>query len=326
MKRVLMKALPLLLFLTLALAGCARSAASPEAAASAKPWPTHEPGATPYVHTMSETAPVPEPQEEEVFETMEDLWDSIYERFGHFYSKKDELEMFQELPQNEPYSFVPHSPRDVLNEGEAMRTAKLFAALEGVDARVIAMHQIVDGLDDWGFMTVLTMTPARLFELSEQVDEMYMFEQFYPSVEKRFDIAYWPDGLCKETEELLQGLEVRGCLYFEPETLEALKDVDPGEVLDFALTELTPSGWSEDGQQMLWVLRDRELEGLALYWREGSSAVGSLCVASMSMQQLSVLSDTLPGRYLVRLADETVLNGYDGAVRLTPDGQEVTEP
>ena len=152
------------------------------AAASANPWPTHAPGATPYVHTMSETAPAPEPQEGEVFETMEDLWDSIYERFGHFYSKKDELEMFRELPQNDPYSFVPHSPRDVLDEGEAMRTAKLFAALEGVDARVIAMHQIVDGLDDWGFMTVLTMTPARLFELSEQVDEMYMFEQFYPSV------------------------------------------------------------------------------------------------------------------------------------------------
>ena len=86
------------------------------------------------------------------------------------------------------------------------------------------------------------------------------------------------------------------------------------------------SGWSEDGQQLLWILRGRELEGLTLYWRKGTSAVGGLCVASMSMQQLSVLSDTLPGRYLVRLADETVLNGYDGAIRFTPDGQEVTEP
>ena len=46
----------------------------------------------------------------------------------------------------------------------------------------------------------------------------------------------------------------------------------------------------------------------------------------MTVQQLSVLSDSLPGRYLVHLADETVLNGYDGVVRLTPDGQEVTEP
>ena len=325
MKKVFLRALPLLLLFALALAGCARSAAAP-AAASANPWPTHAPGATPYVHTMSETAPAPETQEGEVFETMEDLWDSIYERFGNFYAKKDELKMFRELPQNEPYSFVPHSPRDVLDEGEAMRTAKLFDAQDGVEARVIAMHSIVDGLDDWGFLTVLTMTPARLFELSEELDENFMFEQFYSSVEKRFDIAYWPDGLCKETEELLQGLEVRGCLYFEPGTLEALNDVDPSEVLDFALKELTPSGWSEDGQQLIWILRGRELEGFALYWRKGTSAGGSLCVASMSMRQLSVLSDTLPGRYLVRLADENVLNGYDGVIRLTPDGQEVTEP
>ena len=322
MKRIVLNAIVLCLLL---LAGCAQSPAA-GGSPSAKPWPTHEPGATPYVHTMSETPPAPETQEGEVFESMEDLWNSIYERFGHFYSKKDELEMFRELPQDVPYSFVPHSPRFVLDEGEAMRMAKLFDAQDGVEARVIAMHSIVDGLDDWGFLTVLTMTPARLFELSEEIEELYSFEQFYPQVEERFDIAYWPDGLCKETEALLQGLEVRGCLYFEPETLEALNDVDPSEVLDFVLKEFTPSGWSEDGQQLIWILRGRELEGLALYWREGTSAIGSLCVASMSMRQLSVLSDALPGRYLVRLADETVLNGYDGAVRLTPDGQEVTEP
>ena len=71
MKRLLFKALPGLFLLALLLAGCARSAAAP-AAASANPWPTHAPGATPYVHTMSETAPAPVPQEGEVFETMED--------------------------------------------------------------------------------------------------------------------------------------------------------------------------------------------------------------------------------------------------------------
>ncbi len=97
------------------------------------------------------------------------------------------------------------------------------------------------------------------------------------------------------------------------------------EVLDFALKELTPSGWSEDGQELIWILRGRELEGLALYWNEGPAG-GSLCAASMTMQQLSALSDTLPGRYLVRLADEALLDDYDGVVRLTPDGQEVTEP
>ncbi len=318
----LTKAIPALLLLLLILVGCARTDAAPP---SARPWPTHAPEATPYVHTMSEAPPAPEPAEGEVFETMEDLWDSIYERFGHFYSRKDELEMFRELPEDEPCSFVPHSPRFVLDEGEAMRMARLFDALDGVEARVIAMHSIVDGLDDWGFLTVISCTPARLFELSESMEENFMIEQFYPSVEERFDIAYWPDGLCKETEQLLQGLEARGCLYFEPETLEALGEMERDEVLDFALKELSPSGWSEDGQELIWILRGRELEGLALYWREGPAG-GSLCAASMTIQQLSVLSDTLPGRYLVRLADETLLNGYDGVVRLTPDGQEVTEP
>ena len=322
MKRIVLTAIILCLLLMLLLAGCMGSPA--QDTPTAKPWPTHAPGATPYIRVMNEVEPPAEEAEGETFRSMEELWNSIYERFGGFYAKKDELEMFRALPQDSVYSFVPHSPRFVLDEGEAMRMAKLFDALDGVDARVIAMHQIVDGLDDWSFLTVLTMTPARLFELSEELDELYMFEQFYPQVEERFDIAYWPDGLCRETEELLQGLEVRGCLYFEQETLEALNDVDPGEVLDFALKEFTPGGWSEDGQQLLWILRGRELEGLDLYWREGSSE--SLCVASMTMRQLSVLSDTLPGRYLVCLADETVLNGYDGAVRLTPDLQEVTEP
>ena len=323
MRLRLTKAIPFLLLLLLILAGCAQPSTS--AVPLAKPWPTHAPDATPYVHTMGETAPAPEPAEGEVFESMEALWDSIYERFGHFYAKKDELEMFRELPQEEPYSFVPHSPRFVLDEGEAMRMAKLFDALDGVEARVIAMHSIVDGLDDWGFLTVISCTPARLFELSEELDELFMFEQFYLSVEDRFDIPYWPDGLYKETEELLQGLETRGCLYFEPETLEALNEMERDEVLDFALKELTPSGWSEDGQQLIWILRGRELEGLALYWHGGPGG-GSLCTASMTIQQLSVLSETLPGRYLVRLADEALLDDYDGVVRLTPDGQEVTEP
>ena len=150
-----------------------------------------------------------------------------------------------------------------------------------------------------------------------------MIEQFYPSVQERFDIDYWPVGLYQETEELLQGLEVRGCLYFEPETLEALADADRDEVLDFALRQFTPSGWSGDGQELLWILRGRDLEGLALYWRAGSGIGGSLCAASMTVSQLSVLSDTLPGRYLVSLADGTVRSYYNKLMIMTPDGEVV---
>ena len=322
MKVLLNKVLTFVL-LTLALSACAQGAAAP----TAKPWPTHAPEATPYIRVHDpQTEPPAGETEGESFESMEELWDSIYERFGSFHAKKDELEMFRGLEQDSVYSFVPHSARFVLDEGEAMRMARLFDALDGCEARVIALHQITDGLDDWGFLTVVTMTPARMFELSEELDEEFMIEQFYPQVQERFDIDYWPVGLYQETEELLQGLVIRGCLYFEPETLEALNDADRSAVLDFALKEFTPSGWSEDGQELLWILRGRDLEGLALYWRAGSGVGGSLCAASMTVSQLSVLSATLPGRYLVSLLDEATADAYDGVIRFTADGEEVAAP
>ena len=165
MKRVLMKVLPLFLLVTLTVMGCAR-ADLPEETPTAGFWPTHAPGATPYIRTApAEREPVP--AEAETYVSIEALWGDIYEEFGHFYAKKYELELFRSLPQDEPFSFVPHSPRFVLDEGEALRMAMLFDGLEGCEARVIALKQIVDGQDDWGFLTVLTMTPARLFELSE---------------------------------------------------------------------------------------------------------------------------------------------------------------
>jgi hypothetical protein len=164
MKRKKSNGLILCSLLSLTLLGGGASADSPS-----KPWPTHAPEATPYVRVFdSETAP-PRPEGGPVqYGSVEELWDSIKTRFGCFYAKNDELDMFRALPQNEPFSFVPHSPRDELDEGEAMRTARLFDALEGCEARVIAQHTLFEGLDDWGYLTVVTMSPARFFELSEE--------------------------------------------------------------------------------------------------------------------------------------------------------------
>lgn len=318
MKALFLKAIPFLLTTALMLAGCAVSAASP----TAEPWPTHAPDATPYVRTMSSAEPPADSESGQAFD-----WDSIYGRFGSFYAKKDELEMFRELPQNEPYSFVPHSLRFVLDEGEAMRMARLFDAQEGCEARVIAMHQITDGLDDWNFLTVVTMTPARLFELSGEISEQFMFEQFYPAVRERFDVDFWPDGLYAETEAALEGYERRGCFYFEPGTLERLESLERDEVCGFALQAFTPSGWSRDANDMLSVLRGREDMELTLLFQQNAVPSESLCVASMTLSRLSVLSDELPGRYLARLADEQLRAAYDGAVvlRIGPDGDEVAE-
>ena len=304
----------IVLLLSLSLAGCAAA----EAASASKPWPTHAPEATPYVRVYDHENDTPV-DESIHFNSMEDLWSSIYEEFGHFYAKKDELEMFRSLPQDEPFSFVPHSVRFTLDEGEAMRMAKLFDGLDGCEVKVIALHQMVDSLDDWGFTTVVTMTPARLFELSEELDESLMFEQLYDGVRERFDIDYWPDGLYAETAEELEGYDNRGCFYFEDGVLEQLEKLDRDTACNFALYEHIPGGWNRDGQSMIWLLRGREGIKLSLHYKKNS--LECLCVASMTPARLSALSDVLPGHYLVRLADEEELSGYDGMLRFSPEGE-----
>jgi hypothetical protein len=306
----------IVLLLSFALAGCAYA----EAASVSKPWPTHAPEATPYVRVYDHENDTPV-DESIHFNSIEELWSSIYEEFGHFYAKKDELEMFRSLPQDEPYSFVPHSARFTLDEGEAMRMARLFDELEGCEVKVIALHQLVDSLDDWGFLTVVTMTPARLFKLSEELDETFMFEQLHDGVRERFDIDYWPDGLYAETVEELEGYDNHGCFYFEDGVLEQLEKLDRDTVCDFALYEHIPGGWNRDGQSLIWLLRGREGIELSLYHKKNS--LESLCVASMDLAHLSALSDTLPGRYLVKLADEEVLDVYDESIRFTSDGEVI---
>lgn len=304
----------IVLLAALVLGGCARA----EAASETKPWPTHAPEATPYVRVYDYENDTPV-DESIHFNSMEDLWSSIYEKFGHFYAKKDELEMFRSLPQDELYSFVPHSPRFTLDEGEAMRMARLFDKLEGCEVKVIALHQLVDSLDDWSFLTVVTMTPARLFELSEELDESFMFEQLHDGVRERFDIDYWPDDLYAETAEELEGYDNRGCFYFEDGVLEQLEKLDRDTVCDFALYEHIPGGWNRDGQSLIWLLRGREGIELSLHYKKNS--LECLCVAAMTPSRLSMLSDVLPGRYLVRLADEEELSAYDGMLRFSPEGE-----
>ena len=143
MKKIVLTAIGLSILLMLLLASCAASAHGAEA--SGKPWPTRAPGATPYIRVMPAEAALPPEGGDDV---SGGSWDEIYERFGSFYAKKDELEYFRSLPEDTAFPFVPHSARFVLDEGEALRMARLFRAQERVEARVVAMHQITDGLDD----------------------------------------------------------------------------------------------------------------------------------------------------------------------------------
>jgi len=318
MKRKILNTALLCSLLTLALAGQAHAADG-----AAKPWPTHAPEATPFVRVNDGSA-VYEGEPEPVYdESPEDFWSRFHEKVGRFYVRGEELEMFRALPQDEPYPFVPHSVRFELDEGEAMRMARTFDALDGVDARVIAQHTLLDGQDDWGYITVVTMTPARFFELSEEAGEPFSFEQLYDGVRERFDVDYWPGGLYEKTEEDLKAYEKRGCFYFEDETLEALEKLSRDEVCDFALREYTPDGWNPSGYQLCHVLY---FSGFAstLYQRKGSAEC--LCVVSVTPAELSVMSEKLPGRYLVKLAesDRALLDTYEVVLPFDPS-REVYE-
>ncbi len=200
MKRKSLNGVLLCSLLTLALAGQAH------AAPTAKPWPTHAPEATPYVRVNDGSAVYVGEPEPVYDESPEDFWGRFHEKFGRFYARGEELEMFRSLPQEEPYPFVPHSVRFELDEGEAMRMARYFDALDGVEARVIAQHTLLDGLDDWAYLTVVTMTPARFFELSEEAGEPFSFEQLHDGVRERFDVEYWPGALYEQTGALRCGI------------------------------------------------------------------------------------------------------------------------
>ena len=295
-----------------------------EAAPVQKPWPTHAPEATPYVRVYNaEDFPKAEEAETVVFESIEDLWGHLYTQFGRFYARDEEYEMFRNLPQDEPYPFVPHSVRFELDEGEAMRMARYFDALDGCEAKVIAQHTLQDGLDTWDYLTVVTMTPARFFELSEEAGEPFMIEQFYDGVRERFDVDYWPGGLYEQTEEDLKAYEKRGCFYFEGDTLAELEQRARDEVCDFTLREYTPSGWAQDGLMLAQVLWAGGIDS-DLYIRHDKAE--SVCVVYLTPTELSFWSEKLPGRYLVKFKedDETALAGADDILPFGPN-REVYE-
>lgn len=318
MKRKILNTALLCSLLTLALAGQAHAAD-----VTAKPWPTHAPEATPFVHVNDGSA-VYEGQAEPVyFESIEDSWNHFFEKFGRFYARSEELEMFRALPQDEPYSFVPHSVRDELDEGEAMRMARCFDALDGVEARVIAQHQLVDGVHDWGYLTVVTTTPARFFELSEQAGEPFLIEQLYDGVRERFDVDYWPGGLYEQTEADLKAYEKRGCFYFEDDTMQELEKLSQDEVCDFTLREYTPDGWAQDGQRLVYILWAAGID-VELYAYRGKPE--SVCVVKLTPAELSFWSEKLPGRYLVKCKDhDETAAGADTILPFSSSGEVFAE-
>jgi len=163
------------------------------------PWPSHAPGATPYVRLQSETSGMPVPEngqgQADHYESYEDFIRSIYAEEGNFYGKDWELQMFRNLPQDEPYPFVIHTyamlqGADTIDDHIAL--AQKFVEL-GCEAKVKEMRSVEDGKEYLAWVTIITTTPSHLWELSDSLEEQLLVEQLYQSVDIRFDTVVWPE-------------------------------------------------------------------------------------------------------------------------------------
>lgn len=188
-----------LLFLcTFFLTACGNHSESAEIT-TASPWPSHAPEATPYVRLQSETNGLPSPESEqgqtEHEESYEDFIRSVFAEEGNYYGKNWELQMFKDLPQDEPYPFVVRTNAmlqgaDTVEDHIAL--AKKFAEL-GCDAKVKEMRSVEDGKEYLAWVTIITTTPSHLWELSDSLEEQLHVEQLYQSVDIRFDTVVWPE-------------------------------------------------------------------------------------------------------------------------------------
>ncbi|MBQ9663727.1 MAG: hypothetical protein IJV40_11315 [Oscillospiraceae bacterium] len=163
------------------------------------PWPSHAPDATPYVRFQSEANGIPAPENEqgqtENYGSYEEFIHSIYAVEGKFYGKDWELQMFKDLPQDEPYPFVIRT--NAMLQGadsvdDHIALAQRFAELD-CEAKVKEMRRVEDGKEYLAWVTIITTTPSHLWKLSDSLEEQLHVEQLYQSVDIRFDTVVWPE-------------------------------------------------------------------------------------------------------------------------------------
>ena len=129
-----------------------------------------------------------------VFETMEEMIRSMYAVEGKLYASDWEMEMFKQLPQEEPYDFVVRTDGILRGEGSAEDHMQLAEKLSerGCSVRVKEMRAVFEGEEEIEWITIVTTTPAHLWEISRQLDEWLHVEQLYPQVDARFETQIWP--------------------------------------------------------------------------------------------------------------------------------------
>ena len=187
------------LFLCTVLLTACRNPSEPASITPESPWPSHAPGATPYVRLQSEANGMPAPEagqgQTEDYGSYESFIHSIFAEEGNFYGKDWELQMFKNLPQDEPYPFVIRTNAmlqgsDTVDDHIAL--AQKFVEL-GCEAKVKEMRSVENGKEYLAWVTIITTSPSHLWELSDSLKEQLHVEQLYQSVDIRFDTVVWPE-------------------------------------------------------------------------------------------------------------------------------------
>ena len=184
------KALLIIFCVSLMLSGCAPETA--EDGIVRLPWPSHAPGAEPYISTVKEKPELPSEPEGEFYNSWEEMLASIYVGENNFWFNDWEFEMFKNLPQNEPYYFTVHPAATARHENsDIMKTAEEFTGL-GIDTEVWDIQSVFDGEKQHYYVCFIRCTPNELWEISGKTEELYKIEQKYETVAERCDVRIYP--------------------------------------------------------------------------------------------------------------------------------------
>lgn len=92
-------------------------------------------------------------------------------------------------------SYIPQfqSLQSESRRQKAFLCAELFSEA-GCDAVVRRQTTLENGEESYDYLCVVTLTPERLWELSNTMDFLFLAEQLYPEVDGRFDAVVWPES------------------------------------------------------------------------------------------------------------------------------------
>ena len=185
------------LILILVLSACSsKTMASTDVIENLDYLPEHAPETSPFVRTE----PVPEnyglrtsnsfERPKEGCFTFYNLWE--YEMFKGM-EPSDGLQhphYVSPYEQDTPYNFVIKQTEMTSLKSEALEIAETFSQ-EGMKSRVKSYTSIENGKENTAYIAVITMTPNELWALSQTIEDNFLVEQLYPSVDLRFNEIVW---------------------------------------------------------------------------------------------------------------------------------------